>query len=129
MKDVIMRAVKVYVFIAALVLLGEGFKPIILEYFIHIPSPVLYWVNMVSAILDNATLAAAEIGPALDELQIKSILMGLLVAGGMLIPGNIPNIISAGKLGITSKEWARLGVPLGLISMAIYFVIIFVLGI
>ncbi len=29
----------------------------------------------------------------------------------MLIPGNIPNIISAGKLGITSKEWARLGVP------------------
>ncbi|MGB9941354.1 DUF1646 family protein [Methanosarcina sp.] len=128
-KDVIMRAVKVYVFIAALVLLGEGFKPIILEYFIQIPSGILYWVNMVSAILDNATLAAAEIGPALSELQIKSILMGLLIAGGMLIPGNIPNIISAGKLGITSKEWARLGVPLGLISMAIYFVIIFVLGV
>ncbi|HOW14200.1 MAG TPA: DUF1646 family protein [Methanosarcina sp.] len=47
----------------------------------------------------------------------------------MLIPGNIPNIISAGKLGINSKEWARLGLPLGLISMAIYFVIIFVLKI
>jgi predicted cation transporter len=47
----------------------------------------------------------------------------------MLIPGNIPNIISAGKLGITSKEWARLGFPLGVISMAIYFVVIFVLGI
>ncbi|MGB9929359.1 MAG: DUF1646 family protein, partial [Methanosarcina sp.] len=123
------RAVKVYVFIMALVLLGEGFKPIIFEYFIQIPSTILYWVNMVSAILDNATLAAAEIGPALSELQIKSILMGLLIAGGMLIPGNIPNIISAGKLGITSKEWARLGVPLGLVSMAVYFVIIFVLGI
>jgi len=128
-KDVIMRAVKVYVFIMALVLLGDGFKPIIFEYFIQIPSGILYWVNMVSAILDNATLAAAEIGPALSELQIKSILMGLLIAGGMLIPGNIPNIISAGKLGITSKEWARLGVPLGLISMGIYFVIIFVLKI
>jgi predicted cation transporter len=51
--------------------------------------------------------------------------MGLLIAGGMLIPGNIPNIISAGKLGITSKEWARLGVPLGLVSMAVYFVILF----
>jgi predicted cation transporter len=128
-KDVIMRAIKVYVFIAALVLLGEGFKPLILEYFIQIPSSILYWVNMVSAILDNATLAAAEIGPSMSELQIKSILMGLLIAGGMLIPGNIPNIISAGKLGITSKEWARLGVPMGLIAMAIYFVIIFVLGI
>jgi len=129
LKDVIMRAVKVYVFIMALTFLGDGFKPIIFEYFIKIPSTVLYWVNMVSAILDNATLAAAEIGPAMSELQIKSILMGLLIAGGMLIPGNIPNIISAGKLGITSKEWARLGVPMGLVSMAIYFVIIFVLKI
>jgi predicted cation transporter len=125
-KDVVMRAVKVYVFIMALVLLGDGFKPIIFTYFTQIPSTILFWVNMVSAILDNATLAAAEIGPALSELQIKSILMGLLIAGGMLIPGNIPNIISASKLGITSKEWARLGVPMGLVSMAIYYVIIFV---
>ncbi|AKB53088.1 DUF1646 family protein [Methanosarcina barkeri] len=129
LKDVIMRAVKVYLFIMALTFLGDGFKPIIVEYFIKIPSMVLYWVNMVSAILDNATLAAAEIGPAMSELQIKSILMGLLVSGGMLIPGNIPNIISAGKLGITSKEWARLGLPMGLIIMAIYFVVVFVLGI
>ena len=128
-KDVIMRAVKVYVFIAALVLLGEGFKPIIFEYFIQVPSMALYWINMVSAVLDNATLAAAEIGPVLSGFQIKSILMGLLISGGMLIPGNIPNIISASKLGITSKEWARLGVPMGLVSMGIYFVIIFVLKI
>jgi len=129
LKDVVLRAVKVYVFIMALTFLGDGFKPIIFEYFTQIPSTVLFWVNMVSAILDNATLAAAEIGPSMSELQIKSILMGLLIAGGMLIPGNIPNIISAGKLGITSKEWARLGVPMGLVSMAIYFVIIFVLKI
>jgi predicted cation transporter len=126
-KDVVMRAVKVYLFIMALTLLGDGFKPIIFEYFAQIPPSILYWVNMVSAILDNATLAAAQIGPTLSEAQIKGILMGLLIAGGMLIPGNIPNIISAGKLGITSKEWARLGVPVGLVSMAIYFVIIFVL--
>lgn len=125
LKDVIMRAVKVYIFIAALVLLGDGFKPLIFEYFTQVPSAILYWVNMVSAILDNATLAAAEIGPALTESQIKSALMGLLISGGMLIPGNIPNIISASKLGITSKEWARIGIPLGLVSMGIYFVIIF----
>jgi Predicted cation transporter len=129
LKDVVMRAVKVYLFIMALTFLGDGFKPIIFEYFTQIPSTVLYWVNMVSAILDNATLAAAEIGPAMSKLQIKSILMGLLISGGMLIPGNIPNIISAGKLGITSKEWARLGIPMGLVSMAIYFVIIFVMKI
>ena len=128
-KDVVMRAIKVYVFIAALVLLGEGFKPLIFEYFIQVPSMALYWINMVSAVLDNATLAAAEIGPILSEFQIRSILMGLLISGGMMIPGNIPNIISASKLGITSKEWARLGLPLGLVAMTIYFIVLFILKI
>ncbi len=128
LKDVLMRAVKVYVFIMALVFLGDGFKPIIFEYITKMPAEALYWINMVSAILDNATLTAAEIGPTFTQLQINAALMGLLIAGGMLIPGNIPNIISAGKLGITSKEWARLGVPLGLVTMAIYFIILFVPG-
>jgi predicted cation transporter len=125
LKDVIMRAVRVYIFIMALVFLGDGFKPLIIEYFTKVPSEALFWVNMVSAILDNATLTAAEIGPALTEVQIKAALMGLLIAGGMLIPGNIPNIISANKLGITSKEWARLGVPLGLVAMLVYFIILY----
>lgn len=124
-KDVVMRAVKVYVFIMALVFLGDGFKPIIFEYIAKLPPEALYWVNTVSAILDNATLTAAEIGPTFSQLQINAALMGLLIAGGMLIPGNIPNIISAGKLGITSKEWARLGLPLGFVTMLIYFVILF----
>jgi predicted cation transporter len=125
-KDVIMRAVKVYVFIMALVFLGDGFKPIIFEYIAKLPPEALYWVNTVSAILDNATLTAAEIGPTFSQLQINAALMGLLIAGGMLIPGNIPNIISAGKLGITSKEWARIGLPIGFVTMVIYFIILFV---
>lgn len=125
LKDVIIRAVKVYVFVMALILLGGGFKPIIDWYFVLIPGEALYWVNMASAILDNATLTAAEIGPSLTELQIKSALMGLLISGGMLIPGNIPNIIAANKLRIRSREWARLGVPMGLAAMLIYFLIIY----
>ena len=55
---------------------------------------------------------------------IRAILLGLLISGGMLIPGNIPNIIAAGKLNIKSGEWARFGVPVGLIAMVIYFVVI-----
>jgi predicted cation transporter len=77
-------------------------------------------------VLDNATLTAAEISPLLSGLQIKSALMGLLLAGGMLIPGNIPNIIAAGKIGITSKEWAKVGVPLGTGIMLVYFFLLFV---
>ncbi len=125
-REVVIRAGKVYLFIMALVFLGEGFKPLILEYIIQIPSEGLFWVNIVSAVLDNATLAAAEIGPQLTLLQVKSALMGLLIAGGMLIPGNIPNIIAAGKMGITSKEWARYGLPLGFALMLVFFAILFV---
>jgi predicted cation transporter len=127
-RDIIIRAGKVYLFIMALIFLGEGFKPLILEYVIWIPSAGLYWVNIVSAVLDNATLAAAEISPALSLQQIVSALMGLLIAGGMLIPGNIPNIIAACKLEITSREWAKVGVPLGLVLMIIFFIILFIPG-
>ena len=116
---VFMRAFKVYVFVMALIFLGAGFKPLIDRYLVNVSSLVLFWANIVSAILDNATLTAAEIGPALSEVQIKSALLGLLISGGMLIPGNIPNIICAHALSIKSKEWARLGVPLGFALMLI----------
>src|SRR5262245_14895616 len=117
LSEVFIRAGKVYIFVMALIFLGGGFKPLIDTYLLKLPSQILFWVNMVSAILDNATLAAAEIGPSLNEAQIKSALLGLLISGGMLIPGNIPNIISAHSLEIKSTEWAKLGVPLGLVIM------------
>jgi predicted cation transporter len=128
-REVFVRAGKVWLFVAALFLLGAGMEVIIFKYFTKIPDYILFWVNMISAILDNATLTAAEIDPSMSQRQINAALYGLLISGGMLIPGNIPNIISAGKLGITSSEWAKLGVPLGLVINAIYFVIVFVLGI
>lgn len=117
LSEVFVRSAKVFIFVMALIFLGAGFKPFIDAYIITLPSQILFWVNMVSAILDNATLAAAEIGPTLSEAQIKSALLGLLVAGGMLIPGNIPNIIAAHSLHVKSTEWAKLGVPLGLVIM------------
>ncbi|MDP2921297.1 MAG: DUF1646 family protein [Candidatus Omnitrophota bacterium] len=126
-KDIFLRTGKVYLFIMALIFLGKGFKPIIDMYISKMPYQGLYWLNMISAIVDNATLTAAEIGPGMNILQIKSTLMGLLVAGGMLIPGNIPNIISAGKLKIKSTEWAKFGAPLGLAAMVIYFFVLIVI--
>ncbi len=116
-SEVFGRAGKVYIFVMALIFLGAGFKPLIDTYLLKLPSQILFWVNMISAILDNATLAAAEIGPSLSTAQIKSALLGLLISGGMLIPGNIPNIIAAHALHIKSTEWAKLGVPLGLVIM------------
>jgi predicted cation transporter len=122
-KEIVIRTLKVYLFVFALVFLGSGFEPLINLYLIELNPYLLYWINMISAVLDNATLAAAEISPEMSMTTVKAVLLGLIVSGGMLIPGNIPNIISAGKLNITSKEWARLGVPIGLAVMAVYFVI------
>lgn len=127
LTHVVVRAGKVYLFVMALILLGGGFKPLVDLYFIHIPAFALYWANSASAVLDNATLAAAEIGPNLSEVQIKSALMALLISGGALIPGNIPNIICAGKLKIGMREWASVGIPTAIVAMALYFPLVFFL--
>ena len=124
LRDVIIRALKVYLFVLALVLLGTGFTPVVEKYLVRVSAGALYWVNIISAILDNATLTAAEITPSMPEQTIKCVLAGLLIAGGMLIPGNIPNIICAGKLSIKSREWAAFGVPLGLILMIGVFIVL-----
>lgn len=126
-KFIFVRSFKIFIFILALELLGAGFRPLVDNYIIHINIRFLYWINTASAVLDNATMAAAEISPAMNPEQIQAILMGLLISGGMLIPGNIPNIISAGKLNIKSREWAAIGIPLSLIGLFIYFIILFVL--
>jgi predicted cation transporter len=124
---VVTRAARVYLFVMALTLLGEGFKPLIDRYVIRLDARLLYWINMISAIVDNATLTAAEISPRMAHLQVQAILMGLLISGGMLIPGNIPNIIAAGKLRIRSREWARVAIPIGAVLLVVYFVLLFVL--
>lgn len=126
-KEGFIRTGKVFIFVFALELLGTGFKPLIDNYVIHLDSRLLYWINMISSVLDNATLASTEISSKMSAVQIQAILMGLLISGGMLIPGNIPNIISSGKLKIKSNEWARLGVPMGLVIMAVFFVIMFII--
>ncbi len=128
-NGVILRAVKVYLFVMALVFLGEGFEPLIDKYILGLSPQLLYWVNMISAVLDNATLCAAEISPSMmvNPLIVEAILMGLLISGGMLIPGNIPNIISASKLRIGSKEWAVYGVPIGLLFMVVFYILLFVI--
>lgn len=123
-KSIIIRAVKVYFFIMALVFLGQGFKPIIDMYVSKIHFYALYWINIISAILDNATLVAAEIGPSMDIHQIDAALLGLIISGGILIPGNIPNIIAASKLKIKSREWAKTGVPVGLSFLIIFFILL-----
>jgi predicted cation transporter len=48
-------------------------------------------------------------------------MMGLLISGGMLIPGNIPNIVAASRLGISSREWAGHGLRIGALLLILCF--------
>jgi predicted cation transporter len=64
--DVLLRAAKTYFFVMALVFLGTGFKPIIDDYISKLPAAGPFGLNSVSAVLDNATFAAAEVGPTMS---------------------------------------------------------------
>jgi len=128
-KGVIARTVKIFAFIVGLELLGAGFKPVIDQFVVVMSNFALYILNLLSAILDNATLAAAEISPSMNALQIQTILMSLLISGGMLVTGNIPNIITAGRLKIRFKDWAKFALPVGAALFIVYFVLSFVLHI
>jgi predicted cation transporter len=59
--------------------------------------------------------------------QITGIVLSLCISGGMLIPGNIPNIVAACRLKISMKEWAAVGVPIRLALMAVYFIALYIL--
>lgn len=126
--EIILRAVRIYAFVAGLVGLSWGMRPLVSAYVSRIPQGLLFWLNSISAVVDNATLTAAEIGPALTRGQQRAILMGLLISGGMLIPGNIPNIVAANRLGISSREWARMGLLIGLPLMALCFGALYLIG-
>ncbi len=123
-----LRTFRVYIFVAALVLLGQGLSPLVERWIVGMPVSALYWANISSAALDNASMAAAELSPRMDIYRIRAVLMALLISGGMLIPGNIPNIITAKKLGIKSRDWARSAIPLGLALMTAYFLALFILS-
>src|SRR5699024_2755246 len=115
---------KIFLFVMALTFLGAGFQAFIERFLLDLNPLIVYWINMVSAVVDNATLAAAEISPAMNEVTIRDILLGLFITGGMLIPGNKPNIIVAGKVTKASLEDAKFAFLVGIVTMLIFVMVI-----
>ena len=92
----VIRGLKIYGFIAGLVLVGDAFAPLAARYVPMFGHSALFWANTISAAMDNATLAALEVH-TMDPARAREAIIALLVAGGMLIPGNIPNIVAAAR--------------------------------
>jgi predicted cation transporter len=120
---IFLQAGKVFAFIAGLVMISSAYGPIANEYVSKMSNDLLFWANTVSAALDNATLVALEVH-SMTLIRAREAILSLLISGGMLIPGNIPNIVSAGALRIGSGAWAKIGVPMGLVMLGIYFALI-----
>jgi predicted cation transporter len=123
----VVQGIRVYAFIAGLVLVSNAYADLASRYVPIMADAALYWANTVSAALDNATLVALEVH-SMSVMRAREAILALLISGGMLIPGNIPNIVSAGALRIGSVAWAKVGIPMGLVMLGIYFAVLRVLA-
>lgn len=121
--ELLFESAKVYAFIVGLVLISEAYAPLAARYLPMFGDDALFWANTISAALDNATLVALEVHH-MSAARAIDVLLSLLVSGGILIPGNIPNIVSASALRINSIEWARVGIPIGIAMLGIYFAVL-----
>jgi len=122
------RGLRIYAFIFALTILGASYNILVDRYIKYFSPELMYLFGSISAIVDNATLTAAIISSELSILQIKSFLISLLIAGGFLIPGNVPNIVMSNIHKIRYIEWAREAIPLGIPSFVAMYFTFFVLG-
>ena len=119
----VIQGLKVYLFVAGLVLVSHAYGPVAAKFVDTLSNDALFWLNTVSAALDNATLVALEVH-GMELPRAREAIIALLVSGGMLIPGNIPNIVSAGALKISSSTWAKIGLPIGVVALGIYFALL-----
>jgi predicted cation transporter len=119
----VMQGAKVYAFVAGLVMVSHAYEPVATGLVDRLSNDALFWINITSAALDNATLVALEVHN-MTLARAREAILALLVSGGILIPGNIPNIVSASALRIGSSQWARTGVPIGLLGLGIYFALL-----
>ena len=125
-RSILRRTWHIYLFVAALNMISTGLRPFADSTIAHLSGKILFWANSVSVIIDNATLAAIEVTPDVSIPNLMYMVIGLAAFGSMLVQGNLPNIVAAEKLGIKSREWARVAVPAGLVLMSGYFVALWI---
>ena len=121
-KSILRRTWHIYLFVAALHLISTGLRPFAQSTIAHLSGKILFWANAASVVIDNATLAAIEVTPTVTVHNLTYMIIGLAAFGSMVVQGNLPNIVAAEKLGIKSREWARVAVPTGLVLMTGYFI-------
>lgn len=104
---------RLFASLCGLILLGAGVMPALEGVLRGFPAGGLYWVNAVSAVLDNAALAAVEFEPGMLQDQIRFAYCGILAADPLFIIAGAPNLVAADRLGISPREWASVGIPVG----------------
>ena len=117
LKEVVLRAVKIFVFIFALTILGEFFKPLA-NAAATLGKELLYIFGAISAVADNATLVAALVSSEMAAEVLRAFILSIVISGGFTVPGNVPNIVFASVLKIGFKEWLRLALPIGVAVFA-----------
>lgn len=110
---VLVMAGRLFAALCGLILLGAGVLPAFTEVLRGVPPWGLYWLNSVSAVLDNGVLAAVEFDPGMLQDQLRFAYCGILAADPLLVIAAAPNLVAAVRLGITPRQWASVGIPAG----------------
>lgn len=111
---VLVMAGRLFAALCGLILLGAGVLPALEGSLRGVPPWALYWMNIVSAFLDNGVLAAVEFDPGMLQDQLRFAYCGLLAADPLLVIAGAPNLVAADRLGISPRQWASVGIPVGL---------------
>lgn len=100
LKEVITRAVKIFIIHICPHILGEFFEPLAVAV-AELGREILYVFGLPSAVADNATLVAALVGPEMAVEALRSFLVSLVISGGLTMPGGCASIVMASVLKVS----------------------------
>lgn len=122
------KTVKLFCFVLGLMFFGVAMKAVAAQTMTKIGPGALFWANSTSTFADNALLGLVEILKGMSQYSVLSAGISLALWGVGLVPGNVCNVVLKELLGISFKEWAKVGMPVAIALAVFNFVLLQIFG-
>lgn len=128
LDELLHKTAKLFSFVLGLMLFGVAMKAVAAQTMTKAGTGLLFWANSVSTFADNALLGLVEILRGMGQYEVLSAGISLALWGVGLIPGNVCNVVLKELLGISFKEWAKVGMPVAIALAVFNFVLLQIFG-